>query len=391
MILLIVLFWVFFALALHPYITYPFVIMILSSLRARPQQEGSEKPLVSVVIPTYNEEETIERRIQNLLEMDWPTDRLEVLVASDGSGDRTNEIVAGLAAADPRVRLLDLPRGGRCAAVNAGVAAASGEIVLLTDASTQFAPDVVGKLVAHFADQRVWVVVGTVNMLPFERTPLNFTEGLYWRFESRLREMEARAGLAFIGSGACIAVRRDRFPQLEDDASDDLNLVLKVISQGGRALQVANIGVYDYMDGDVGKQLQSRTRRVVRSLTTISRNAAIMNPLSHPDYAFCVISHKVLRWMSPLWLIGMLATSASLFALPFYRYVFLAQAAFYGLAVLGLAAQRLSVSSSPLLAIPLGVVVANAAFLRGLITFLAGRRVQMHNPLRPSEPAGPRS
>lgn len=383
MILLIVLFWVFFALALHPYITYPFVIMILSSLRPRPAQQARQKPLVTVVIPAYNEENDIERRVRNLLEMDWPADRLEVIVVSDGSEDRTNEIVRALATSDSRVHLLDIPRGGRCAAINAGAAAASGEIVLLTDASTQFAPDVISKLVAHFGDPRVWVVVGTVNMLPFERTPLNFTEGLYWRFESRLREMEARAGLAFIGSGACIAVRRDRFPQLEDDASDDLNLVLKVITQGGRAVQVANIGVYDYMDGDVNKQLQSRTRRVVRSLTTISRNAAIMNPLNHPDYAFCVISHKVLRWMSPLWLIGMLVTSASLFAVPFYRYAFFAQTAFYGLALVGLVAQRLSFSSSPLLAVPLGVVVANVAFLRGLIAFLTGGRLRTHEPVRP--------
>ena len=385
MVLLIVLFWVFFALAIHPYITYPIVILVLSSLRAQPTQENSKKPLVSVVVPAYNEEDTIERRVRNLLELDWPGDQLEVVVASDGSSDRTNEEVRALSEADARVKLLDLPRGGRCAAINAGVAAATGEIVVLTDASTEFSPDVIAKLAAHFGDERVWVVVGTVNMLPFERTPLNFTEGLYWRFESRLRQMEARAGLAFIGSGACIAVRRDRFPVLEDDASDDLNLVLKVVTNGGRALQVADIGVYDYMDGDVNRQLQSRTRRVVRSLTTISRNAAIMNPLNHPDYAFCVISHKVLRWMSPLWLIGMLAASGTLYMMPFYRGVFFAQLAFYGLAALGFVLRRASVSRWPVLAIPLGVVIANIAFLRGLISFVVGRRMQLHEPARLSE------
>ncbi len=385
MVLLIVLFWVFFALALHPYITYPIVILVLSSLRAQPTQHNSNKPLISVVIPAYNEEDTIERRVRNLLDLDWPRDRLEVVVASDGSSDGTNEVVEALAAHDARVKLLDLPRGGRCAAINAGVAASSGEIVVLTDASTEFAPDVIAKLAAHFGDERVWVVVGTVNMLPFERTPLNFTEGLYWRFESRLRQMEARAGLAFIGSGACIACRRDRFPTLEDDASDDLNLVLKVVSNGGRALQVADIGVYDYMDGDVGRQLQSRTRRVVRSLTTISRNAAIMNPLSHPDYAFCVISHKVLRWMSPLWLIGMLVTSAALYDVPFYHGVFIAQAVFYGLAALGFMVRRMSIARWFPLAFPLGVVIANIAFLRGLITFVIGHRMQVHEPARLSE------
>ena len=385
MVLLIVLFWVFFALAVHPYITYPIVILVLSSLRAQPTQENSKKPLVSVVVPAYNEQDTIERRVRNLLELDWPLDRLEVVVASDGSSDRTNEVVAALAASDARVKLLDLPRGGRCAAINAGVAAATGEVVVLTDASTEFAPDVLTKLAAHFGDDRVWVVVGTVNMLPFERTPLNFTEGLYWRFESRLRQMEARAGLAFIGSGACIACRRDRFPVLEDDASDDLNLVLKVVSNGGRALQVANIGVYDYMDGDVNRQIQSRTRRVVRSLTTISRNAAIMNPLNHPDYAFCVISHKVLRWMSPLWLIGMLVASGTLYNVPFYQGVFIAQVTFYGLAGLGFVLRRVSVSRWFPLAIPLGVVIANIAFLRGLISFVVGRRMQIHEPTRLGE------
>ncbi len=385
MLVLIVLYWVFFALTIHPYITYPFVILILSSLRPEPVQKNEKKPLISIVVPAYNEEDTIEQRVRNLLALDWPADRLEVLIASDGSSDRTNDVVQALSDEDARVRLLELPRGGRCAAINAGAEAATGEILVLTDASTKFAPDVIGKLASHFGDDRIWVVVGTVNMVPFEHTPLNFTEALYWRFESRLRQMEARAGLAFIGSGACIAVRREKFPILDDDASDDLNLVLKVVSQGGRALQVADIGVYDYMDGDVDRQLQSRTRRVVRSLTTISRNAAIMNPLNYPDYAFCVISHKVLRWMSPLWLIGMLVTSGALYFLPFYGVVFLVQVGFYSLAALGLLLRRAPISQLPVLAIPMGVVVANIAFLRGLISFLLGRRMQIHEPARSVE------
>ena len=387
---LIVLFWLFLALSLHPYLSYPALVWLGARLHPFRPRWAPITPKVSVLIPAYNEERLIAKRVANLLALDWPRAALEIIVASDGSDDRTNQIVLQLAEEHPQVRLLALERGGRCAAINQGVAAATGAVVMLSDAATHFDPDVLRQAIGYFADARVDCVVGTIRMLPADGSSLRLSEGAYWRFEGMLRGLESRAGLTFIGAGACTAIRRERFPRLDADASDDLTAVIRILLQGGRAIQLDTLGVYDYMDGDARGQIRARSRRVVRSLTTVAHNLRIINPCAHPRHAFAVISHKVLRWLSPWWALGMLITSGLLYDLPLYRGLFAAQLLFYLLALIGLALQGRRSRAMKVISIPTAVLVMLVAFAIGSLRWALGERLQVHQPLQVSKsPAEP--
>ncbi|MGD9497874.1 MAG: glycosyltransferase [Armatimonadota bacterium] len=379
----IVLFWVFVALAVYPYLIYPTLILFASILFPRRTRTGPMQPSVSIVIAARNEEANIRERVQNAVAMDYPRDRLEVIIASDGSTDRTNAIVQEMSAQDGRVRLLELPHGGQSAAINAAVAAATGDIVVRTDANTRFSPDVLRKMIMYFADPEVQCVVGKITMVPLEDAPYNMTEGLYWRFEARLRALEALVGVAFVGSGPCMAVRRKSYPQLKNDEGEDLSATLQIISGGGRIVQVSDLGAYDYMDGRTAGQVRCRSRRVTTALRAIWNNRAILNPFRYPQYCFSVLSHKVLRWLTGVWLLGAAVTNAVLMihtqAL-LYDALFYLQAAFYLVALAGLLLSHTEVAKVPVFAIPMSILVVSAAFIKGVAAFLLGSRLTRWEP-----------
>ncbi len=380
---LIVLFWVLLGLAIHPYVIYPVIILFWSILRPKRVIRGSITPYVSVVVAVYNEQDSVAERIQNVLAMDYPTDKLEVIIASDGSVDRTNEIVAEYAARDDRVKLLALDHEGQASTINCGVEAACGEIIIRTDAATRFSTDVVRKMVSCFSDENVQCVVGRITMLPLEEAPYNVSESLYWRFETRLRDLEALAGIAFVGGGPCMAIRADYYPDLNGDAAEDLTTTMKIIEAGGRIIQVSDLDAYDYMDGATKGQMSSRTRRVTLALNSIWHNRAMLNPFRYPGYSFSIMSHKIIRWMLGFWLIGMLITSSFLgFGqnLPLYRYVLYVQLGFYALALLGALVARTRMAKVPVLSIPMSVCVVSAAFLKGIARFMFGRNASAWMP-----------
>jgi len=370
---LIVLFWVFLGLAAHPYVTYPVIILFWSILRPKKVTSRPIFPRVSIVIAAYNEAASIAARIDNALAMDYPEDRLQVVIASDGSTDGTNEIVREYARKHAQVSLIELDHEGHAATINGGVQAATGEIIIRTDAATRFSSDVVRKMVSYFADPNVHCVVGRITMLPLEEAPYNVSESIYWRFESRLRALEALAGIAFVGSGPCMAVRRKHYPTLRADAAEDLTATMKIIRVGGRIIQISDLDAYDYMDGHAEGQMRSRSRRVAMALSSIWENRAMMNPFRYPGYSFCILSHKVIRWMLGVWLIGMLVTSGVLglqAEIPLYAYAFYAQAGFYALAGLGALVARTRMAKVPLLSVPMSVCLVSAAFIKGIAVFM---------------------
>lgn len=381
MITAIVLFWLFFILSLHPWVLYPLMLMGWSRLvRNQPTWEeldDDDKPLITVVIPAYNEERLIARRIANILSLNWPSDRLEVVVSSDGSDDATEEIVRKFAEEDPRIRLLALSRGGQAAAIDHGVKAARGELVVITDAATSFDENVLRKLSIPFADPQVQCVVGEISMLPLEESALCRAEGFYWRFEATLRRLEAVLGMGFHGSGPCTMARREGFPVIDPRAAADLDLTLKMVQAGGRVIHLRNIGVYDYMDGNIAGQMRSRPRRTVQGLTCFVTNRRLLNPFLYPGHSFAILSHKIMRWLTGIWVIGLFFVSGLLAfgdTHPFYTAFFSLQVAFYVLALIGFIFARTPISRFPLLAVPLSTVVVMLAFLKGVFEFLFGKR-----------------
>jgi len=380
---LAILFWVFLGLAVHPYVTYPIIVLFWSILHPQQTIRKHIQPAASLIIAAFNEEETIGGRIENALEMNYPHDRLEVIIASDGSTDRTNEIVAEYARRDPRVRLLPLERDGKSAAINAAVHQAKGEIIVLSDAATRFGSDTLNQMASYFADPQVHCAVGKVTLVPRDNTAYTFSESLYWRYESRLREIEGKIGLAFIGSGPCMAVRRQSYPLLREDAMDDLTATLLLIADNKRILYVSDLTAYDYMDGGTNSQIRSRERRESLSLASIWHNRALLNPFRYPRYAFSIFSHKIFRWLLGVWLLGMLAISVVLgigYDIPLYRYILYGQVAFYGLASVGLLVAKTTLGRIPVLSVPMTICVVSLAFLKGVFGFLHGAQAARWEP-----------
>lgn len=380
---MIALFWVFFVLAIYPYTIYPLLLAIASLGAPKSRRDDSFTPSVSVVIAAWNEEALIARRLDNLLASDYPSDRLEVIVASDGSTDDTNEIVANYAARDDRVRLVALQHQGLSSTINAGVAAATGDVVIRTDAGTVFAEDTIRVLASYFTDDSVRCVVGNLTMVPLDDAPYNLGEKLYWRYEAWLRYIEGRARVGFVGCGPCMAIRRECYPELPTDGSEDLSASLPIAQNGGRVIRATDAKASDYMDGGTTNQWRSRRRRVVRALRVMSNCSSALNPLRHPGMAFSIISHKMLRWLIGIWMLGMLATSAWLWSqteIPVYDVLFAAQVAFYLFALFGYLLSGTRLGKTPVFSVPLAVCVVALAFLAGISDFMRGRNCAAWQP-----------
>ena len=366
-------FWACFFLVAYTYLLYPAVVFLASSAarlwpRVRVAREAGS-PSVSLIIPAHNEERHLPAKLANLAALEYPKDRLEVLFVSDGSTDATNDIL-GRAAAGGDITLLALPvRGGKSSALNQAVPRARHDILVFSDAATLFAPDAVSKLVRHFADPRVGVVCGALQFQASAES--RQTEGLYWRYESRLRLMESRIGVTLTASGAIYALRRACFvPLSADTLVEDLVVPMTARRLGFRVLYDPEARGTDFAASTVAGEFSRRVRIATGSFRALG--GLLRGPLD-PVTAFAFVSHKLLRWTLPFLLIGMLVTSAALLEAPVYRALFALQVLFYGWGLAGylfrprIQGIRFALVAYYLLAIHL-------AFLVGFVRYLSGRR-----------------
>jgi cellulose synthase/poly-beta-1,6-N-acetylglucosamine synthase-like glycosyltransferase len=250
-------------------------------------------PAVSLVIPAYDEEEVIAGKVANALALDYPRERLQIVVASDGSSDSTAER-ARAAGAD---LVLELPPGGKVAALNAGAAQASGEVLAFSDANSVWAPDALRQLVAPFADSEVGYVCGQVRFLDPGGDNL---EGAYWRYEMAVREMESALGGITAGNGAIYAVRRDTYIPLAPSGSHDLSFPFALAKRGLRSLYAPAARAEEKMVPTLEGEF-ARKRRMMVGLWDIVVGEGMLSPRGYPFlFAFEILSHRALRYLSPL-------------------------------------------------------------------------------------------
>jgi cellulose synthase/poly-beta-1,6-N-acetylglucosamine synthase-like glycosyltransferase len=375
-------FWTCLLLVAHTYFLYPLFLVCASALvqvgrdwrylrtrrDRRPRTTPGVLPSVTIVIPAYNEEGRLPGKLANLHAIDYPRDRLEVIFVSDGSTDGTNDLLR--AVEDPAIQVLVLAaRSGKCNALNHAVAAARHDVLVFSDAATLFAPDAIRALVRHFPDPRVGAVCGA---LEFEATPESSkTEGVYWGYESMLRLMESRLGITLVASGAIYAVRRSCYPPLPADTlTDDLVVPLAVRRLGFRVLYDPEARATDFAASNVAGEFTRRVRVATGSFRCL--RDLVRTPMS-PLTAFAFFSHKLLRWVLPFLLLGLLASSVALRGDPFYRAVLIAQLLFYLWATLGfLGRRRMQEIRYALFAYYL--LAIHLAYLVGFLHFLGGRR-----------------
>jgi cellulose synthase/poly-beta-1,6-N-acetylglucosamine synthase-like glycosyltransferase len=301
-------FWASVALIVYAHAGYPLLLAVISRLfgkdPVRPS-EASELPRVTLIVAAYDEEEVIGRKVANALALDYPRKKLEVVVASDGSSDRTVEL-ARAAGAD---RALDLPRGGKVAALNAAVRETDGEIVALSDANSFWAPDALRRLVARFADERVGYVCGQVR---FSGGEGGNQEGLYWRYEMAVRGMESRLGGITAGNGGIYAVRREAYIELDPSRGQDIGFPFELTKRGWRAVYEPSALATERMAPTVEGEFK-RKRRMMWGLWDVMLRWGMLDPRGYsPAYALEIYSHRLLRYLTPWLHLIALGTNAAL-------------------------------------------------------------------------------
>jgi cellulose synthase/poly-beta-1,6-N-acetylglucosamine synthase-like glycosyltransferase len=337
-----------------------------------------------VVIAAHNEAAVLGSKLGNLLAVDYPRDRFEVIVASDGSDDGTNEVVAGFA--ERGVRLLALPRVGKATALNKAVAAAAGEIVVFSDANTLYAPDAIRALVRPFADSEVGGVAGDQRYVTTAAAAACATgEQRYWDFDRLLKISESRAGHVISATGAIYAIRRELIDHIPDGVTDDFFVSTGVIARGKRLVFAPDAIAYESVAASSKVELGRKVRIITRGLRAVAARRVLLNPRQHGFYAVQLFSHKVLRRLMAFPLIGVAVSSPLLWRRgQLYRAATAAQVAFYATAGYGLCRKGSSsrAPTSRILALPAYFMLVNMACLRAVWNLVRGTHIDRWEPQR---------
>ncbi|HEX8743819.1 MAG TPA: glycosyltransferase family 2 protein [Thermoleophilaceae bacterium] len=290
--LLKLLFWGSSGLIAYTHAGYPLALMAAARGRGeRDRPRLGELPSVSLIVAAYDEEAVIEDKVRNALALDYPRDRLELIVASDGSSDRTVEL-ARAAGAD---LVLDLPSGGKVRAQDQAVERASGAILAFSDANTTLEPDALERLVEPFADPRVGYVCGQVRFDPAGPNQ----EGAYWRYELRLRALESRLAGVTGGNGGLYATRRESYLVVDPRMGHDLSFPFNMVKRGWRALYEPRAQAHERATPDNVAEGR-RKRRMMSHMWPIVLEGGMLSPRGYdPVYAWQLLSHRVLRYASP--------------------------------------------------------------------------------------------
>lgn len=370
-------------LAVYHYAGYPLAVMLWARLAPRaggaaavpaPDAAAAREaawPAVTLLIAAYNEERVIEAKLRNALAMHYPG-RLEIVVVSDGSTDRTPQIVDSFATQGV-VSMHSPPRRGKTAALNRGVAAARGEILVFSDANNDFNPDALVALVQHFRDPAVGGVCGVKRIRDAADRQSSKGDGLYWRYESAIKQAEGRIGSITNADGEIFAMRRRLYRPIEEHIiNDDAEITFDIIQQGQRILYEPQAQSVEYASIHIEDDFFVKVRMVAGGFQTIARHwRRLLPPRSW--FAFAFLSHKVLRYLMPLVLVALLLLCLLRANQPWGGGLLAAQAVFYGAAAVGYAMIR-SGRIPGLTYVPFYFTAMNVAAFLGLVRFINGRQ-----------------
>lgn len=377
MLLAEILLWASIAVIAYAYAGYPLVLGAVALLRTRRVARAEVTPRVTFIITAYNEESRIAAKLDNTLKLSYPRERLELLVASDCSTDRTDEIVRSYA--ERGVRLVRAPaRRGKEAAQKLAVDAAQGEILVFSDVATILPVDGVGNIVKSFNDPSVGCVSSVDRFIERDGRPSG--EGAYVRYEMFLRTLETRVNSLVGLSGSFFAARREVCRGAwSEELQSDFNTVLNSVRMGLRGVaDPDSVGYYPNI-ADERKEYERKVRTVLRGISVFMRSLALVNPFRHAVFAWQLLSHKLCRWLVPFAMAATLGANAALvLESRFYLVLFVLQLLFYALAAGGLLCK-------PLLAVaPIRLaayfVLVNASILQAWLRYWSGERLVVWEP-----------
>ncbi|HEX2835396.1 MAG TPA: glycosyltransferase family 2 protein [Thermoanaerobaculia bacterium] len=373
MIVALLLFWICLAVAVYVYFGYPALLWTVSKLRHRPVQEGDVSPLATFVIAAYNEEKNIAAKLANTLTLDYPHDRIEVLVVSNGSTDATNDIVRDWQ--DPRVRLIVLEQPGKMQALNIGAQQATGEILVFTDADFQLDRQALREIARKFHDPAVGGVCGARRKdARRDGDSTGRGEGLYGRWDRWQKIHESRIGSVFAADGLLYAIRKNLYVPIVDPAqADDIAISARVPLQGYRLLFEPKATAWENAPVHAADEFRRKVRvtnHSVRALLNLQTKL-----FTSGFYSLELLSHKLIRHFVPLFLIPLLIVSTLLVHVhSFYALMLAAQLAVYALAAIGWILREQRVGRMKLFYVPYFFCFVNAAALLGVLSILRGER-----------------
>lgn len=369
-------FWISVGIIFYAYFGYPLSLSLLGFFRHQEIKKAPFYPSVSLIITIYNEEKRIVEKLENTLQLEYPEEKLEIIVASDGSTDGTNKIVRDCG--KDRVRLLDFKdRQGKENSQKAALEQARGEVVVFSDVATLLDSDGLKQIVFNFTDPRVGCVSSEDHLLGKDGQPGG--EGLYVRYEMWLRRLESRVNSLVGLSGSFFAARREIFRDFSGEMQSDFRTVLACVKRGMRGISDPEAIGYYYDISRSGLEFDRKVRTVLRGLTVFFRHLEFLNVMRYGFFSYQYFCHKLLRWLVPVFLCLAFASNLLLWeASPIYGAMFAAQSLFYTLAVAAWIWP--SISSRTLVKIPGYFLTVNASILVAWWRYMKGQRMVMWTP-----------
>lgn len=381
----LILFWAALFTIFYTFVLFPFWILLRGLLFRRSYLSADITPSVSLVIAAYNEEASIDEKIDNILALDYPHDCLEVIIASDGSTDKTEEIILGYT--EKGIKLLSLPRLGKNPVLTAAAEAATGEILVFSDANSMYATNAVRKLVKPFADSRVGGVAGNQVYLS-DRRKASQTAGerTYWDFDRMLKIFESRAGNVISATGSIYAIRRNLFRPIAPGLVDDFMASTEVIVQGYRLVFAEDASAFEAVAQSRGLEFSRKVRIILQGLKSVLLRKKLLNPFRYGFYAVQLFSHKLLRRLIVFPLLVLIVTSPLLWNHGiFYQLFTMAQLAFYLCAIAGFAFENRRIGRMKIFTIPFYFTMTYAAALVAVVKLLKGQEIiRWETPTRES-------
>ncbi|HVG02705.1 MAG TPA: glycosyltransferase family 2 protein [Nitrospira sp.] len=369
-------FWGSLAFIFYAYAGYVLVLWILSWIRSRPVLAGDIRPTVSFVITAYNEEMRIKDKIENSLKQQYPRERLEIVVASDCSSDRTDDLVREYAPLG--VRLIRAPeRKGKEAAQKVAVSHTSGEVLVFSDVATTLPPEGIANIVKSFHDPSVGCVSSVDRFVDAEGNVSG--EGAYVKYEMLLRRLETKVNTLVGLSGSFFAARRTVCTPWADDLQSDFNTLLNSMKAGLRGVSDSHsVGYYKNLT-DEKKEYQRKVRTVLRGIAVLMRSLPMLNPFRYGMFAWQLFSHKLCRWLVPFAMIAAFVSNIVLaMSSPIYRIILMGQIIFYSLAAAYAGFDWFPKNN--LFRLPSFFVLVNLSILDAWVRFLRGDRVFRWEP-----------
>lgn len=376
------LFFLFIVLIFYVYFGYPLIILVIAIInKTTVLKNDNFEPTVSLIIAAYNEEDIIEEKIKNSLSLDYRKDKLEIIIFSDASTDQTNTIVGQYQ--DKGIKFIHLSqRRGKTAGQNLAVSQATGEIIIFSDANALYRPEAIRKIVRNFFDRTVGCVCGELVYYNEDRSLIGDAESVYWDYEKFIKRQENRAASILGANGSIYAVRKKLFVSLPEEFISDFIEPFKIIEQGFRVIYEPAALSFEQSTTNFHEEYDRKKRIINRSFYSLLHFKTFMNPLKYPLLSFQLISHKLLRWLIPIYLPIIFIVNWFLLNSLFFKITLVLQILFYSTAILGYLLEKKNWHII-LFYTPFYYCLVNIASLQAIVEyFIKRKKVVTWKPIR---------